>query len=103
MALLRYTLLRLLLFAVVAALCWVFGLRGFGLLLMAVLVSGILSIFVLSRSRDAVSTSLADRMSTIKDRMAERTAAEDAWDDAHRGDDERRREAPGDAADRDQS
>ena len=84
MAFLRYTLLRVLLFLAVAALLWIVGLRGVWLVLFAILGSGIVSVFALSRSRDAASTALANRVSTIKGRMAERTAAEDAWDDQQR-------------------
>jgi hypothetical protein len=95
MALLRYTLLRVLLFLAVAALLWIVGLRDLWLVLFAILGSGIVSIFALSRSRDAASVALSDRLSTIKGRVAERTAAEDAWDDQQRagrpgpGDDQR--------------
>ena len=88
MALVKYTLLRVLVFAVVAALSWLVGLRGFWLLLVAVFVSGLVSIVVLRRSRDEVSTSLSDRMSTIRTRLDDRTHAEDAWDDARRSDDQ---------------
>jgi Protein of unknown function (DUF4229) len=96
MAFLRYTLLRVLLFVVVAALLWIAGARGFWLLLLAVFGSGVVSVFVLSRSRDAASASLANRVSETRRRMRERTAAEDAWDDQHRaGSRERRR--PGSA------
>jgi hypothetical protein len=84
MAFLRYTLLRVLLFLVVAALLWIVGIRGVWLVMFAILGSGIISVFALSRSRDAASVALANRMSTIKSRMAERTAAEDAWDDRQR-------------------
>lgn len=84
MALLRYSLLRALLLVVVGALAWLAGLRGFWLLLVAVFVSGVLSIFVLNRNRDEVSRSLATRMSTIKNRLGEQSSAEDAWDDARR-------------------
>lgn len=84
MALLRYSLLRALLLVVVGALAWLAGLRGFWLLLVAVFVSGVLSIFVLNRNRDEVSRSLATRMSTIKSRLGEQSSAEDAWDDAQR-------------------
>jgi hypothetical protein len=73
-----------LLFLVVAALLWIVGIRGIWLVLFAILGSGIISVFALSRSRDAASVVLANRMSTIKSRMAERTAAEDAWDDRQR-------------------
>jgi c-di-AMP phosphodiesterase-like protein len=84
MALLRYTLLRVLLFLVVAALLWIAGMRGFWLLLVAIFVSGVVSVFVLSRSRDAASASVANRVSQVRQRMNERTAAEDAWDEQHR-------------------
>lgn len=83
MALLRYTPLRILLFLVVAALLWIVGVRGFWLLL-AIFVSGVVSVFVLSRSRDAASASLANRVSHVRRRMNERTAAEDAWDEQRR-------------------
>jgi hypothetical protein len=84
MAFLRYTLLRVLLFLVVAALLWIAGLRGFWLLLLAILGSGIISIFALSRSRDAASASLADRVAEAKRRTARRADAEDAWDEQQR-------------------
>jgi hypothetical protein len=84
MAFLRYTLLRVLLFVVVAALLWIAGVRGFWLLLLAVFGSGVVSVFVLSRSRDAASASLANRVSNVRGRMRERTVAEDAWDDQRR-------------------
>jgi Protein of unknown function (DUF4229) len=84
MAFLRYTLLRVLLFLAVAALLWIVGMRGVWLLLFAILGSGIISIFALSRSRDAASAALANRVATVRARMAERTAAEDAWDDEQR-------------------
>jgi hypothetical protein len=84
MAFLRYTLLRVLLFLAVAALLWIVGIRGIWLALFAILGSGIISVFALSRSRDAASVALANRMSTIKGRMAERTTAEDAWDEQQR-------------------
>jgi Protein of unknown function (DUF4229) len=84
MPLLRYTLLRVMLFLVVAALLWIAGMRGFWLLLVAIFVSGVVGVFVLSRSRDAASASLADRVSDVRRRMHERTAAEDAWDEQRR-------------------
>ena len=84
MAFLRYTLLRVLVFVVVAALLWIVGVRGFWLLLLAIFGSGVVSIFVLRRSRDAASASLATRMSEARWRMQKRTDAEDAWDDQRR-------------------
>jgi hypothetical protein len=84
MAFLRYTLLRLLLFVVVAALLWIMGLRGLWLVMFAILGSGMISIFALSRSRDAASVSLSNRLSKFKRRIDERAAAEDAWDEQQR-------------------
>ena len=52
--------------------------------LIAFVFSSLISIFVLSRQRDRVSTSLVERRERIKQTMADRTAAEDAWDDAQR-------------------
>jgi hypothetical protein len=84
MALLRYTVLRVLLFLAVAALLWIVGLRGLWLVMFAILISGMISIFALSRSRDAASVSLATRAGKIKQRLEERAAAEDAWDEQQR-------------------
>lgn len=66
MALLKYTLLRLALLAVTAAVLWLVGLRGWLLLLVAFIVSGVISIIALSRARDEVSTSLVNRQQTIR-------------------------------------
>lgn len=85
MALVRYTALRFLVFAAVAALLWIFGLRGFWLVLVAILLSGFVSLFALNRSRDELSAAYVERRERIKQRMAERTAAEDAWNDEARG------------------
>ena len=85
MALVRYTALRFLVFAVVVALLWIFGLRGFWLLLAGVLLSGFVSLFALNRSRDELSSAYVQRREKIKQQMAERAAAEDAWNDQARG------------------
>jgi Protein of unknown function (DUF4229) len=84
MAFLRYTLLRVLLLVVVAALLWIMGLRGLWLVMFAILGSGMISIFALSRSRDAASVSLSNWLSKFKRRIDERAAAEDAWDEHQR-------------------
>ena len=73
---LRYTLLRLLLLLVCAALLWVVGLRGLWLALLAVLLSGIISAFALVRQRDRASATLDDRLRRINARIDERAAAE---------------------------
>jgi hypothetical protein len=77
MAILRYTTLRLLLFVAAAALLYLVGLRGFILLIVALLVSGMVSLVVLSRSRDDVSSAISHRVSEVNRRMDERAAAED--------------------------
>ncbi|HEX6194707.1 MAG TPA: DUF4229 domain-containing protein [Jiangellaceae bacterium] len=86
MALLRYTALRFFVFVVVAALLWIFGMRGFWLLLVAIMVSGFASLFILNRSRDELSRAYVERRQKIKQRLADRTAAEDAWNDDVRDD-----------------
>lgn len=85
MAFLKYTLLRLLVLSAVAALLFLLGLRTWYVLLpVAVLVSGVLSIFVLNRTRDDASASLSGRLSAIKNRVDEATRAEDEWDESQR-------------------
>jgi Protein of unknown function (DUF4229) len=77
MAILKYTTLRLLLFVAAAALLYLVGLRGFLLLIVALLVSGVVSLVVLSRSRDDVSSAISNRVSEVNRRIDERAAAED--------------------------
>ncbi|PZF83118.1 DUF4229 domain-containing protein [Jiangella anatolica] len=91
MAVLRYTLLRALVFAVVAALLWLVGLRGLVLVASGLVLSGLLSFFVLRGSRDQVSIAWDRRLRTIR----ERTAAEDAWDDEQRARAEAEAQRPG--------
>ncbi|SDU09633.1 DUF4229 domain-containing protein [Jiangella alkaliphila] len=80
MAVLRYTLLRALVFAIATALLWLVGLRGLVLVALGLVLSGLVSFFVLRGSRDKVSIAWDRRLRTIR----ERTAAEDAWDDEQR-------------------
>lgn len=89
MAVLRYTLLRALVFAIATALLWLVGFRGLVLVAMGLLLSGLVSFFVLRGSRDQVSIAWDQRLQTIR----ERTNAEDAWDDEQRA----RAEGPKDA------
>lgn len=77
MALLKYTLLRLALLGVTAGVLYVVGLRDWLLLLVALLLSGIISIFALNRARDEVSTSLTTRRTTIERRLDEAGSAQD--------------------------
>jgi hypothetical protein len=53
-----YTIRRLGLFVVAASLLWLLGVRGFPLLLGAILLSGVASFVLLSRHRDAMGRSL---------------------------------------------
>jgi len=78
MDLLRYSFLRLLLLLVTAGVLWLLGMRGFVLLLVAILVSGFLSIVALRRSRDAASGALDRRLHRINERIESSAAAEDA-------------------------
>jgi membrane protein implicated in regulation of membrane protease activity len=69
MALLKYTLLRLALLAATAGVLYLVNVRGWVLLFAAFLISGIISIFVLNRARNDVSTSIASRQQRINERM----------------------------------
>jgi hypothetical protein len=77
MALLRYTLLRLALLGATAGVLWLVGMRGLPLLLVALLVSGVISLVVLSRVRDEVSAALSNRVGTINRRLEEPPSPED--------------------------
>lgn len=80
MAILKYTALRLLLFAAAAGLLYLLGLRGFLLLAIAFLLSGFVSLVVLNRTRDDVSAAITHRISEVNRRIDERAAAEDLPD-----------------------
>ncbi|HTY71741.1 MAG TPA: DUF4229 domain-containing protein [Actinomycetes bacterium] len=79
-----YTLARLGLVAVVAGLLWLVGLRGPVLLVLAFVVSGLVSYVILRRQRGALAETVDARARRIRERMAEAEAAEDAADEAMR-------------------
>jgi cell division protein FtsW (lipid II flippase) len=79
-----YTSARVAIFAVTLAVLYAAGMRQLLLLLVAVLVSGLLSYLLLSRQRDAMSRAVVERGEGLRQRMRERTEAEDAADDAMR-------------------
>jgi hypothetical protein len=79
-----YTLARLALVGVAAGVLWLVGLRGPVLIVIAFLVSGVLSLVVLARQRGALAQTVDARARRIRDRMAEAEAAEDAADDQAR-------------------
>lgn len=72
MALLRYTLLRLALLGLVAGVLYLLGVRDFWLVLLAFLISGGISLFLLSSARDDVSRAITTRNETIRRRISER-------------------------------
>lgn len=83
---LRYTLLRIGLFAVVSGVMWVlarYGLKltgdGAGIFVVGVslAVSGLLSYFLLNSQRDAMSAALVARVERAKARLDEGASAED--------------------------
>jgi hypothetical protein len=81
-----YTLARLGLVAVAAGLLWLAGLRGALLIVLAFVVSGVVSFFLLGRQRGAFAERVDARARRIRERMSAAQAAEDAADDAARRD-----------------
>lgn len=75
--LLAYTGLRLLVFAVALVLLWLVGARGLLLVALAVLISGVASYVLLSRQRDALSSTMVTRWRTNNDRIDAPARAED--------------------------
>ena len=74
---LTYTALRLLLFIAALGLVYLLGGRGFLLIALALLISGIVSFVVLSRHRDAMSGALVNSVRSFRQRIDEGTRAED--------------------------
>lgn len=72
-----YSLSRLALFAATAGVLFLVGARGFLLLALAILISGVISFVLLSRQRDAVSSSVTERAARIQRNIAEGAARED--------------------------
>lgn len=81
LAFIRYSTLRLAVLLVVGAVCYLLGLRGFGLLLVALIVSGIVSLFVLDRQREALGESVGGVFSRINARIDANTRSEDVEDE----------------------
>lgn len=74
---LLYTVARVLVFLAVAGILYLFGARGLMLLLLAVIISGLVSFIVLSSLRDKVSERVAARMDASRERRERAAAAED--------------------------
>ena len=66
-----YTSARILLFVAALALLYLVGARGLLLVALALLASGIISFVVLSRQRDAMSSSLSSRLRGVRTRVGE--------------------------------
>ena len=77
MSLLYYSLLRLLLLLAFGGLAYAVGMRGFLLLLVAFLGSGIMSYFVLSRVRGRAGEQVGGFFGRINSRIDAATRAED--------------------------
>jgi len=77
-ALARYTLARLALFFIVLVVGYLVGLRTWLLLLVALMVSGVASYFLLNRQRDEASVGVYDRVSKVTSKLEQRRAEEDA-------------------------
>jgi len=77
-----YNLGRLGLFVACALLGYVAGLRGLLLLAAALLVSGVLSWFLLARQRAAMAEVVGGAVTRGRTRLAQRAADEDAYVDA---------------------
>ncbi len=76
-ATLSYTLLRLLLFFAAAIVLALFGVHGITLLVVALIISSIISLPVLSKLRDRMSTSLSGKIGGFRSRLDQGTKAED--------------------------
>lgn len=77
-----YTAARAGLLLICLVLGWVAGLSGAFLLVVALLVSGLISWFVLQRQRIAMGGVVERRVNRLRSRIDERAAAEDAYVDA---------------------
>jgi hypothetical protein len=77
-ATLTYTLLRVLLFLAAALILALFGVHGITLLVVALVISSILSLPLLSRLRDRMSTSLFGRVTRFNSKLDAGTRAEDS-------------------------
>jgi cell division protein FtsW (lipid II flippase) len=76
-ATLFYTVLRFALFFVAFGVLYVAGVRSILLLGGAILISGVISYFVLTPQRNAMSEALTKRVTTFRDRLDAGVRAED--------------------------
>ncbi len=76
-AMLSYSVLRIAIFFAVVLILALAGVHGFLLLLVAAAVSALISLVVLSKLRNRMSTSLTKRLGNFRERLDEGTRAED--------------------------
>ncbi len=76
-AAIRYTLMRLVLFAAAFGLLYLAGARSFLLLALAILISGVLSYFLLASQRAAMAGAISRGVSGFSRRLNAGTRAED--------------------------
>lgn len=81
-ALLAYNAWRLVLLLVCLGVGYLVGLRGLALIVVALVASGLLSLFLLKRQRIDMGLAVESQVQRGRRRMAERTAKEDAYADA---------------------
>lgn len=79
-ATLAYTAARILLFAAMLGIGYLVGARGLLLVVLALVVSGAVSLVMLSRQRDAMSGALISRIGSVRSRIREGTSREDEQD-----------------------
>ncbi|RZS79041.1 uncharacterized protein DUF4229 [Motilibacter rhizosphaerae] len=72
-----YLALRTALLVGVAVVLWALGVRGLLAIILALLVSSVISLFTLGRYRDAVSGNLDRRISRTRERLDRAAASED--------------------------
>lgn len=76
----RYTAARLAMFGVALGVLYLLGARDLLLVVLAIVVSGLVSFIALSGQRDQVSSSLVRRFRDVNRRLDEGAAAEDRED-----------------------
>jgi len=72
-----YTIARILLLAAVVGILYAVGARGWLLLPLAVVISGVISLTALSRQRDAMSGAITARIGDVRRRLDEGSRRED--------------------------
>lgn len=77
LAFIRYSTLRFAVLFAVGVVCYVLGMRGLPLLIVALLASGVLSLFLLNRQRDALGESVGGLLSRLNSRIDASARAED--------------------------